>query len=207
VIGTMEDLGDPLRRDIQHHIKRAMQLDGDNPTVIAWLVTAYAGLGDAAACLRLGRRAVELNPDVPHAQSALGFACWMTGLTADAIAAFRKLERIAPNDTEFGAFAMLMLGVCLCVEDEPAEAEAALDRSLALNPDNNQPLMWKAIAAAQQGNEQVARDAIMRLREAEPGISLDQHVHLMLFNPGLRDRLTGAVAILRGLWDATGGDA
>ena len=197
----LEKLDDASRGEIHRHIKRATQLDGDNPAVLLQLAMAYGGLQDGEACLRLARRLVALDPNSPQAQYALGYACYMMGATADAIVAFRKQVRLAHDYTRPGA--LQILGTCLCLEGEPAEAEAALGESLALNPDYATAHKWKAVTAAQQGKEQAAKEAVMRMREAEPGMSLEEHLYATLYNPRLRERSAGAVAILRRLWAET----
>jgi len=200
------ELDEPRRREIHEHIKRAMQLDGDNPAILNHLVTAYGILGDGEAGLRLARRAIELAPNSPLAQFAFGHAYFALGHIAEAHAAVDKQLRLAPHDLNRPA-ALLLLGVCLCLEGEPAEAEAALDRSLALSPDYGVALMWKSVVATQQGRDHAARATVLQLREAEPEMSIDQHLRLLVYYPVFRERLTEAVAIFRRLWDETGGDA
>ena len=200
-----KNIGEASRREMQEHINRAMQLDGDNPAILSLLATAYAGLGDAEAHLRLVRRAVELNPNSPEAQGMLGVAYYWLGRTAEAIAVIERLDRIAPHD-QMRVTVLQVLGLCLCLEGELVEAEAALDRSLALNPSYGIALKWKAIAQAQQGREEEAKTTIVRLRQAEPGLTIEHHVHSTVTHPYLRERGAEAMAILRRLWEATGGD-
>jgi tetratricopeptide (TPR) repeat protein len=200
-----EGIDDALSREIRAHIQRAMQLDGDNPTVIARLVPAYAQLGDGDTCLRLARRAVELCPNLPFSHFALGLAYLVVGRTADAIVAAEEHDRLTPPDLKRSA-SLVLLGVCYWLEGKPGEAETAVDRALALHPDWDMALHWKAILAAQRGQEQAARDLMKRLREVEPTKSLDQQVRGMWRYPSLRERLAEAIAILRRRWDETGGE-
>jgi TolB-like protein/Tfp pilus assembly protein PilF len=201
-----EKLDDTQIREIQAHIKRAMQLEGDDPTVISTLMPVYEALGEFETCLRLARRAVELYPTSTTAHFVLGRACLALGRTADAIAAFTRQDRL----TAFGAVKVLglvMLGIACLLEGQPVEAEAALDRALGLHPDSHVALKWKAIVAAHRGQEAQAIDAVRRLREVEPSMSIDQHVWQIVRSPKLAERTTQEVATLRRLWDATGGDA
>jgi TolB-like protein/Tfp pilus assembly protein PilF len=200
-----DGIDDALSREIRAHIQRAMQLDGDNPTVIARLAPAYAELGDGDTCLRLARRAVELCPNQPFAHFTLGLAYLGLGRPADAIAALEEQDRLTPHHLQRSA-ALVLLGTCYWLEGMPDEAEAAVDRALALHPDWDLALHWKVILAVERGQEQAGRDTMRRLREAEPAKSLDQQVRGMLAYPPVRERLAPAVAILRRLWDATEGE-
>jgi adenylate cyclase len=196
---------DAERKEIHEHIRRAMQIDGDNPAILHFMTGAYASLGDSESALRLARRAVDLAPNTPLAQFGLAHACFAAGRTAEAIAAFKKQLRLAPHDLNRAA-ALMIQGISLLVEQEPAEAEDAFDRSLALNPDYCVGLAWKAIAAAQQGKDWVAKDTIMRLRDSEPTMTLDQHLRLLVYYPSYRERLSATATLFRRLWEETGGD-
>ena len=200
-----EKFDETRRREMQEHIKRAMELDRDNPAILRITAGVYYSLDDMEAHLRLARRAVEINPNSLEAQHMFGFALYATGHTAEAIALIGKLDRLAPHD-KHRPMSLQILGLCLCLEGEPAKAEAALDRSLALNPSYGVALKWKAIAQAQRGREVEAKATIGQLREAEPGMTLEQHVHPTVTNPHLRERGAESMATLRRLWDATGGD-
>ncbi len=193
---------DALRQEIQEHITRALQSGGDDPTIVTWLVTAYAGLGDGETALRLARRVTEFNPNIPASHLILGFACEMEGRTEDAIAAYERSIRLTTNySSRYQIFANL--GRCYLLEGRPEEAAATLDQSLALIPNWHTALKWKAITAAQLGDERAALAAVRRLREVEPTMSIDHHVRQIMTYTGLRDRLAEPVATLRRLWDET----
>jgi tetratricopeptide (TPR) repeat protein len=201
-----EILDDARKREIQSHIQRAMQLDGDNPTIITFLVAAYAGLGEGETCLRLARRAVELSPNSPTSYHMLGAAYLALGRTGDAIAAFTQQDRFKHFDT-MRYIALTYLGMSYLLEGQPEEAEAAIDRALALQPDAFLTLKWKAIVAAHRGEDQAALAAVRRLRELAPTWSIDQHVRQIDHNPHLARKSVAAIATLRRLWNATGTEA
>jgi TolB-like protein/Flp pilus assembly protein TadD len=196
-----EGIDDALSREIHAHVERAVQLDGDNPTVIVRLSMAYVVMGDGEASLRLARRAAEMCPNSPTSHGALGFAYFALGRTADAIAALEERERQhhAPHSSP------ALLGYCYWLEGKAGEAEDAIDRALALHPNWDVALKWKAILSAQRGDEQSAREIVKRLRDADPTRPIDQHVRQMFSFPRLRERSAGAVTILRRLWDETEG--
>jgi TolB-like protein len=199
-----EGVGDALHREILAQIERAVHLDGDNPTVLARLALAYVALGDGEASLRLAQRAAEMCPNGATAHGALGLAYFVLGRTADAIAALEQRERHTPSSVQSTP---ALLGACYWLEGRPGEAEAAIDRALALHPNFDIALKWKAIMAAHRGDEQSAREIVKRLRDAEPTRSIDQHARQMFGYPRLRERSTEAVAILRRLWNETEGHA
>lgn len=202
----LEQLDDALRREIHGHLREAMRLDGDNAAVLTASVNAYAILGDEEASVRLARRAAELTPNSVQAQFALGRASISMGRMSEAIAAFNQQLRLAPQNYA-RLVALQFLGLCYCVEGKFAEAEAALDEALALHPDFGGALRWKAVVAARQGQDDVAKAAVMRLRRAEPAMSIDQHVRSLTVYPLLRERTAAVVATLRQLWEETGGEA
>jgi TolB-like protein/cytochrome c-type biogenesis protein CcmH/NrfG len=194
-----------LSHEIQAEIKRAVQLGPDDPVIIGYLQSAYDGVGDGEACLRLARRAVELSPNSPRAQYLLARAYNMLGHGAEAIQAFRELDRLTPTDHAIlGAYANL--GLSHLLESEWAEAETAYDQSLAVQPDSPQSLMGKAVAAALQGKEQIALATLRRLRDVEPQMILGQLVRLLTWHGRAAERLGEPVVALRRLWVATEGD-
>jgi TolB-like protein/cytochrome c-type biogenesis protein CcmH/NrfG len=194
-----------LTREVREHLTWALQLDGDNPMVIALIASVHSALGDAEAGLRLARRAVELRPNTGRCYFALGTANLVLGRTNEAIAAYAVQLRCKARDY-LRAIACEMSGWCYLLEGRPQEADDALDQSLALNPEANIALMLKAIAEALLGKEARALAGMRRLRELRPDMPLDQHIHFMTQNPRLAVRSDEHVAILRRLWEATQGD-
>jgi TolB-like protein len=183
-------------------IKRATELDGNNPAVLCRLVNAYGSMGDAEAALGLALRATKLAPNSAEAHYALGFAYFILGRTGDAIAALRTQERGGLSDLSRMA-GLAQLGICLFIEGRSAEAEEAIDRSLALEPNNYLTLRWKAIVAADQGKEESARAAVRLLRKTEPGKSTDEYLDSPKHLPVEHARKHEAIAILRRLLEDT----
>jgi TolB-like protein/Tfp pilus assembly protein PilF len=202
VISGIRELDDQLSREIRSHITRATQLDGEDPAVMSALGVAYTAVGDGETALRFARRALELNAGVARAYDLLGIALLELGRTVEAIAAFTQEER---RNSYFGVRHAVpaLLAICYLLEGQADKADEALDQSLAHFPDYGVALKWKAIAAAQRGNEQVALVSIRRLKEVEPQMSLDQHVRQIVRNPYIAERTVEHVATLRRLWDAT----
>jgi TolB-like protein/Flp pilus assembly protein TadD len=187
--------------EIQTHIKRAMQFEGDNPTVIAAVQPVYEALGEYEIGLRLARRIVELYPTATMSHFILGRAYLALGRCAEAIASFTRQDQ----STSFDAIKILGLtkrGIAYFLEGRLADAETDLDRALGFDPDYYLALKWKAIVAALRGDETVAVANIQRLKKIEPTMLLDHHIWQMVNNPNLADHCADAVAILRQLWGA-----
>jgi TolB-like protein len=197
-------LDESVLQEVQRHVRRALQLDGDNPDVIVNLIPANALLGDGEAALRLAQRAAELSPYSPLSLFFLAASYAGVGRIADAIAVFPDYERLSRSD-RYRATAFYIFGMCYFLEGQPAKAEEVLDRSLALHHQFDLALKWKAIVAAYRGKEETAIGTIRRLREVEPAMSVDQHVRQIIRAPKLGERCGEAVAILRRLWDQTAG--
>jgi tetratricopeptide (TPR) repeat protein len=196
---------DTLRDELQTHIERALQLDGDNPAVINLLVFSYIPLGEGDASLRLARRMVEMRPNSPYSHFTLGAALLNQGLSSDAIAAFTRQLEFRGHDRD-RAHGSELLGWCCILEGMPEIAREALNKSLALVPDGIVPLRFKAIVEGRLGDENAAIATIRRIRSVEPTMSLGKHIGFLRLNPHLRERLAEHIETFRRLWAATGGD-
>jgi tetratricopeptide (TPR) repeat protein len=84
-----------------------------------------------------------------------------------------------------------------------AEADAALERSLKLNPAWILSLKWKATVASILGRDEEALQLVRELREAEPHISLTYHLaQTSLWIPD-KERAGAANEVSRSLWSGT----
>jgi TolB-like protein/Tfp pilus assembly protein PilF len=190
------------QHEIQQHLTRALQLDGDNATVISIVGNIYSGLGDGDSSLRLARRAVELRPNMALGHHALAGAYFVLGRTGEAIGAYaNSLHCKGYNDLRANAY--YLSGWCYLLEGKPQDADDALDQSLRLNPHSFLALKFKAISEALLGKEKQALATTRRLREVAPDMSLDQHIFLIKMNPRIGRRSDEHIAVLRRLWAAT----
>jgi TolB-like protein len=187
-------------------IRKAIELDGQNPAVLVRLANGYAGIGDAEAGLRLAQRAVQLAPHSAEAQSQFGISNFMLGRTSEAIQAFERQSRFASFDPD-RAGGQALLGICLFLEGRSAEAEVAIDNALALQPNFYLALRWKAVVAADLGNEESAKAAVRLIRKAEPGKSIDDYLDSPRHLPIEHPRKYEAIDILRRLLEDTEGGA
>jgi len=187
---------------LREHIRRAMQLNGENSTNVSMLAAPYVALGDPGSAVMVGRRAVDLDPASPYCLMLYGFAQIAAGRTSDAIVTLHQQDRLASHDhTRYAG--LMYLGMADLFDGMLDEARQALDQSLALHPDFHPTLKLKAITEALLGNEELALATVRRLREVEPTKTIDHHVRQMMAYSGLGDRLDEPVATLRRLWDAT----
>jgi adenylate cyclase len=187
-------------------INRAIALDNNNAIVLIRLADAYAQLGDAEAGLRLAQRAATLAPNSAEALYTLGFTNFMLGKTMETIDAIDRQDRIGIADN-MRAGGQSMLGICLFIEGRTAEAEAAVDIALAIQPNYYVALRWKAIVAAELGKEQSAKATIKLLRSLEPGRSIEDYLDSPRHLPVEHPRKYEAIEILRRLLEETEGMA
>jgi TolB-like protein len=202
VVAVGEDPDEAESKEIQAHARRALQLDGNNPAVIDRISTVNSALDEREANLRLAERLAELRPNTPLSLFRLGSAYLALGRSAEGLAVLIDYDRIARFDNS-RPLALFCLGSCYFLEGQPVEAEAALDRALAIYPDFNMALLWKGIIAASRGEEQRAIATIRRFREIEPGKSVEdalRHVGRLR-----HERAAEVMAITRRLWEATEG--
>jgi TolB-like protein len=185
--------------EIRRHIKRAHELDGENPLVLRNLASACTRIGAFEQGLRFAERAAALNRNSTHSQLALAFAYLALGRTSDAIAAFTEQERLAPYDGLRYA-SLGGLGVAHYLEGRPQDALAALERSLTLHPNYVPALRLKAIVAKTLGDERVAHESLAKLREVEPGATLEWAMKGLAQAFDDKSLIAEAQAVLRALW-------
>jgi TolB-like protein len=196
-------ISDELRKQIQMHARRAMQLDGNNPAVLDLLSFANSALDERDANLRLAKHLAELLPNSPLSYFRLGTAYLGLGRISEALAALKAYDRVSRFDAN-RPVALFALGSCLFLDGRPDEAEATFDSVLALYPDYSMALLWKGIVAASRGDEERAIAIIRHYREVEPRASTEQvarHVARLR-----HERLPEVMAIFGRLWHATEGE-
>jgi TolB-like protein len=192
--------------EVREAIKRAIELDGNNPLVLARLALTYCKLGDTETGLRLAQRAATLAPHAAEALYTLGFANFMSGRTSEAIDAIKEQERIGIAHN-FRVGTQSTLGICLFIEGRIEEAEEAIDKSLEIQPNYYLSLRWKAVIAAARGKQQSARAAVKLLREFDTRNSVEDYLDSLKHLPIEHPRKYEAIEILRSLLEETEGSA
>jgi tetratricopeptide (TPR) repeat protein len=191
-----------VKAEVRMHVKRALELAPNDSRVLQALATSFSQIGDFKASLRFAERAVELTPNVGHAHQSLATAHLGLGYNEAAIAELDAEERIAPHDG-IRYVSCALRGMAYFAQGRLAEADAALERSLKLNPAWILGLKWKATVASILGRDEEALQLVRELREAEPHITLAYHqAQTSQWIPD-KDRAGAANEVLRSLWPAT----
>lgn len=163
--------------------RRALEIDPDAPAVHAALAVAYGRLGragEAAAALAEADRLDPVRSAAARAGLALGLAL---DLAREGRLDEAERELAALVETYPSAEAWYNLGLVRARRGRPAEAEAAYERALALDPDHAPALNNLAIALAAAGDLAAARRHLGRATAADPayaeawlnlGVVLDQ---------------------------------
>ena len=114
------------------HLKHAVDVDGSSADAHEELARAYAMTGDQQRALEELRSAARLKPDDAQVHSALSQVLAAQGDFSAAIDEQRTALRLAENDPD----GWNNLGVMLLRSGKTAEAKAALERALQLQPDH-----------------------------------------------------------------------
>lgn len=95
--------------------------------IMAWSSSPPEEFARAETC---ARAAVRLEPDLPLAHAAFGWACYWNGKADDAIAAGRHAVEIGPSD----ATAHLFCSMSLASHGHPEEALRIINRAALIDP-------------------------------------------------------------------------
>jgi hypothetical protein len=124
----------PKRRDVQHPgtgIVSVRQLQVPKKAVQAFLkAQKFSASGDSAKAMEQLQEAVKLYPDFADAHGNLGVQYVRTGNYHEALAQFRLAVALRPDS----AMLRTNLAYVLAALQLPADAEAELQRALAVDP-------------------------------------------------------------------------
>jgi TolB-like protein/Tfp pilus assembly protein PilF len=195
---SMPDDAAEVRR-IRSHVDRALALDPYNALVLTHVSLALSHIGDPEEGLRRGQLAVRLHPCASEVHQGCAMACALLARPEETLAhceADLKASPGAPsNSWIFG-----LQGFAHASAGRRLEALAAFDRSLALDPTYPVPLIFKALILHADGRAEEAREAWLRVREAEPAGTLavwELAVNRILARSPLRQEF---LHHLRALW-------
>jgi tetratricopeptide (TPR) repeat protein len=105
-------------------LKRALELEPGNALVLSRAMVLASVMGRFDEALRLGRRAVELDPLNRPAHEALGWTAWLAGHLDEAEEAYGKVFELTP-DYPGGHFS---LGLVHLARSKPEAALHAMER-------------------------------------------------------------------------------
>jgi Tfp pilus assembly protein PilF len=153
------------------HVDRALALEPNNALVLGYVAQGLCLLGQPEEGLRHAERAAALSPGMAFANHARGTALILLNRFDEGIAQFDTEMKAAPGaHTQYLSHGWQ--GNAHIRAERWAEAEAALDRALALNPDFSLALVGKAFLCRRDGRTAEARGLFLRARQAEPTVTL-----------------------------------
>ena len=160
----LEEMGRPTEALAAY--RTALEVLPGNPPVLADLGRLLAALGNLAEARRVLQRAVALDPHAPSSQNNLGSVLRDLGEVEEAIPHFRAATLRAPNAAE----AHLNLALALLTLGRRDEGVTALDRGLALDPENLSAALSAAWILATHPDPEgragsVAADLALQIRE------------------------------------------
>jgi TolB-like protein/predicted Zn-dependent protease len=194
-----------LRQEIAANIRRARALDPDNPFVLSPIAIGLIGLGKLQDALPSAERAVALSPNFDGARHALAAVLVRLGRSDEALAELDATERLAPNNF-FLFHSSIHRSVLHLQAGRADEALDAAERADRLLP-GPESLAQSMLCWAKSKRWDLARDALRRLRDADPDMSRAGVANIV------RDYYCGSeavddyVAIARKLWDEAAGPA
>jgi TolB-like protein len=160
-----------MAREGRAHAKRALALDGNDPTVLTMAATGLGFFGSWHESLAYARRAVALNPNIALCHVNLALICLRFNWPDETIRHVDAAEILAPR----GYITYMTLGYKGLAHFLAGRYEQALqliDEALLLHP-YLFSLKDKALCLEKLGRHEDAREAIRLMREAEPSLSLE----------------------------------
>jgi adenylate cyclase len=151
--------------------KEAARLDSDDPLVLTVLASAHAVGREFTEAVPLIDRAVQLDPNSAWAWHHSGFIRTFLNQPDLAIEHFQRSIRISPLDP-YNFNAAIGIGIAHFHAERFAEAASWARRGIAEKP--SATWAWRIVAAAYAnlGRLDEAREALARLVQAHPGITI-----------------------------------
>ncbi|CAN5169210.1 hypothetical protein BH11PSE2_BH11PSE2_21070 [soil metagenome] len=191
-----------IEAQVQASIDRALALDPENPAVLTYAAQALNFLGRPQDAIGRVERAIRTSPGYGYAYFVCAMTCNLLNRTDEALSRLDVDLRSSPGsyleyiNCYYRAFAHLRGGDLIA-------AEAALNRSAALNPNPMITPLYQAVVFGLQGRLAEARACIARVRRDEPRTPLGiwkLHLSRALLNyAGLDEVLSN----LNALWADT----
>ncbi len=186
-----------LAREGRAHAKRALALDGNDPTVLTMAAAGLGFFGSWHESLAYARRAVALNPNIALCHVNLALICLRFNWPEETIRYVDAAEILAPR----GYITYMTLGYKGLAHFLAGRYEQGLqliEEALLLHP-YVFSLKDKALCLEKLGRHEEARETIRLLREAEPSLSLEgiERSNTLVFAPETAQDMN---ATLRKVW-------
>lgn len=191
----------------KRHVETAISCAPDDPDVLSAAGITATMMGNSRLAVRNLTRAVELDPNNPHALAVLGWQhCWLYG-DRTGIEMIETAETRAPHHPRYALWAHYRGHCEVRLGNVEAAIEAYRDCDFR-NPDYSLNLVTLAAAFAFAGDRDEARNVIERIRHIAPDYSMADYrrlVERMIYWFG--DHPTGdeMTAALQDAWDAIPG--
>lgn len=142
---------------------------GDTPNIaenaIAAQNEASPPVGDVIAALE---KKLQDNPDDANGWSMLGWSFFETQRFAEAATAMKRATSLDPDNAEYQSMLGEALVLASAEGDIPADARAAFDQALKLNPKDPRARYFQAAAMDMDGKHQAAINAWFALLKDTP---------------------------------------
>lgn len=166
---------------------------------MAGTVHALGFLGKLQEALPLAERAVAMHPNLEVAHRALGQLLVRLGRSDEALAELDAAARLGP--TSFWLYhSWIWRAVAHLQAGRPDQALGAAERAVRLLP-APEALIQIMLCSAKLNRWDGARDALRRLRDADPEMSCGQIEHPVRDFYCGSDDVEGYVATVRQVWD------
>lgn len=159
-------------RDCRATAEQALGLDPRHPFALRFLAGSAGYLGQQERALAAAAYSVELCPSFATGYSALAFVLDFLGNFDDARPAADETVRLRPHDPVLHKCILSKAIADYQTGDYPGAERVILD-SLRTNQTWWMSNMMLAATAAQRGSMDTASNALERIRDDQPGITLD----------------------------------
>jgi TolB-like protein len=187
-----------LAQEIAHNVRRARELDPNDPAVLAGIASALAALRKLPEALLFAERAVAMNPNLESSRVLLGAVLVRMGRPDEGIEQLDAFERLGPNSSLL-YYSLVWRAAANLQAGRHDQALDAAERAERLLP-APEALIQSMLCLAKMNRGDRARDALRRLRDSDPELS-GEHVENLVrgyyCGSGAADDFVG---IVRALW-------
>jgi TolB-like protein len=187
-----------MAREMVDTIRAARSTDPDSVGVLAGCAAAFASLRRPQDALPLAERAAAMYPDLDWSRASLGLALVQLGRAAEALPELEIADRLAPN-TVANHHDMTARSVAHVLVGRIDEASEAAERAVRLHL-NPASLLQLALCQVWSTDWDGARDTVRRLRDTDPGLSLQHIENLVRYFYCGSDRTDKCIGTARNLW-------
>jgi adenylate cyclase len=158
----------------RENIRRALEIDPDDPLAQATLAIHMSSPGSYEAALEQAQQALKRNPNLMQAHQAKGMALLFGGRPAEGREALRECLRLSPRDQQ-RPLILCQVAMSYYFEGEYERAAGAAQHVVIVYPDHPWAYRWLAAALGQLGRVNEAHDALCTALTVSPN-SFEQSV-------------------------------